>query len=132
MAMLRLRDGRELQVKETVEQITVDSKTLVEVTEVRKTVKRKFMTPVDTKAEFEVQEIKHKIAVASIMDIQPTPEEAKLAPVHGTEHAKMPAVSGPFKHDYKEHVFCYDKEGHTVAAVETHAKTKCDDGCSQK
>ena len=113
MAMLKLRDGRELDVKETVETVKglVEADTaLIEVTEVRRTVKRKFPTPVDTKAEFLEQEIKHLVAVASIMDLQPTAEEAKLAPVHDRRQAEMPAVSGPFKHDYERHVFaCEDQ-----------------------
>ena len=144
MAMLKLRDGRELAVKETVakidegpdgikELIAAASNGMIEVTEVRRTVKRKFPTPVDTKAEFLEQEIKHLVAVASIMDLQPTAAEAKLAPVHDRRQAEMPAVSGPFKHDYERHVFaCEDQpmevfqgEARRVQApvVEAHDET---------
>ena len=110
MAMLRLRDGRDLQVKETVEEVVAmveEGKAMMEVHEVRRTVKRKFMTPVDTKAEFIEQEIAHHILVANLMDVQPLPgelEEGRLQPVHGEEHVSY-AVSGPFEHNYDQHVF---------------------------
>lgn len=107
MAMLRLRDGRDLEVKETVEEVVglvKGGEPVIELHEVRRVVLRKFMTPVDTKAEFEEQEIAHHIMVASIMDIQMTAKEAELLPVHGEEH-KMYVTSGPFEHNYDQHVF---------------------------
>ena len=132
MAMLKLRDGRELDVQETVETVkglVEAGKALIEVTEVRRTVKRKFPTPVDTKAEFEHQEIKHLVAVSSIMDVQPTAEEAKLNPVHDRKQAEMPAVSGPFKHDYERHVFACedsaDEPGRRVQVPVVEADTEC-------
>ena len=117
MAMLKLRDGRESDVKEPAETLKTPSTgasvpAMIEVTEVRRTVKRKFPTPVDTKAEFLEQEIKHLVAVASIMDVQPTAAEAEkagnLLPVHDRRQADMPAVSGPFKHDFDQHPFAYE------------------------
>lgn len=142
MAMLRLRDGRDLEVAETVAEITGANETgkvcaavaaagsqektklvaagskLVELHEIRRTVKRKFMTPVDTKAEFEYQVLTHVVNLEMVMDIQPT--EVEINPVHGEEHAFMPAVSGPFKHDYDQHVFG------------TIAKTCEDTDCAEK
>ena len=131
MAMLKLRDGRELEVAEKVAEIlaadetgkvcdavkvipgTTEAKTkltaagskLVVLHEIRTTVKRKFPTPVDTKAEFEHQVIEHIVNLDHVMDVQPTVAEIELAPVHDRKQAKMPAVSGPFKHDYERHAF---------------------------
>ena len=133
MAMLRLHDGRDLKVVETVSELlevlggaavvpaavqeAIDGgaevregakeckmigEKMLKVHEIRRTVKRKFMTPVDTKAEFAFQVLPHVVHVDTIMDIQP---DVKVAPVHGEEHAGLHAVSGPFKHDYDQHVF---------------------------
>ena len=133
MAMLKLRDGRELEVAEKVAEIlavadttgtvcaavaaiggteksrlAADGSKLVVLHEIRTTVKRKFPTPVDTKAEFEHQVIEHIVNLDHVMDVQPTVAEIELAPVHDRRQADMPAVSGPFKHDFDQHVFDYE------------------------
>ena len=159
MAMLKLRDGRELEVAETVAEVVAatagdgvlcdavkaiegesgTSKTkltasgLAVLHEIRTTVKRKFPTPVDTKAEFEHQVIEHMVNLDHVIDMQPTAAEIELAPVHDRRQAEMPAVSGPFKHDYERHVFaCEDQpmevfqgEARRVQApvVEAHDET---------
>lgn len=107
MARIQMRDRQDLVVKETVaeikELVTADA-TFVEVTEVQRSVLRKFSTPVDTKAEFVEKEIKHLIPVAGISSIQPTVEEAEVLPVH-VGQCEVPAVSGPFSHDHDPHCF---------------------------
>ena len=144
--MLKLRDGRELEVAEKVAEIlaadetgkvcdavkvipgTTDAKTkltaagskLVVLHEIRTTVKRKFPTPVDTKAEFNHQVIEHVVNLEHVIDMQPTVDEIKLLPVHDRVQAKMPAVSGPFKHDFDQHAFKFGaselEEGRPVDA----------------
>ena len=146
--MLKLRDGRELEVAETVAEILAavapegaegavckavaavggDAKTkltatgsrLVVLHEIRTTVKRKFPTPVDTKAEFNHQVIEHVVNLEHIIDMQPTATEIELLPVHDRVQAKMPAVSGPFKHDFDQHAFKFGvselEEGRPVDA----------------
>ena len=143
MAMLKLRDGRELEVAETVDEIikaTAESNTpcdavkavggtevtkltatgLAVLHEIRTTVKRKFPTPVDTKAEFNHQVIEHVVNLDHVIDMQPTVDEIKLLPVHDRVQAKMPAVSGPFKHDFDQHAFKFGtstlEEGRPVDA----------------
>ena len=174
MAMLKLRDGRELEVAETVAEVmgakaegdspvvaaaitalpadktvpegavtnskTVKTGTLVALHEIRTTVKRKFPTPVDTKAEFEHQVIEHMVNLDHVIDMQPTVAEIKLAPVHDRRQADMPAVSGPFKHDYDQHAFDYEAskldsfqgEARKVQAqvVKTHTAEENADGCA--
>ena len=153
MAMLKLRDGRELEVAEKVAEIlavadttgtvcaavaaiggteksrlAADGSKLVVLHEIRTTVKRKFPTPVDTKAEFEHQVIEHMVNLDHVIDMQPTTAEIELLPVHDRKQAKMPAVSGPFKHDFDQHAFKFGtstlEEGRPVdaPAVAVHEK----------
>ena len=151
--MLKLRDGRELEVAETVAEVmgakaaeqatvadaitklpaaetvptgaatnskTVKSANLVTLHEIRRTVKRKCPTPVDTKAEFRYQVIEHVVNLEHVIDMQPTVDEIELLPVHDRVQAKMPAVSGPFKHDFDQHAFKFGtstlEEGRPVDA----------------
>ena len=107
MAMIQLRDGRELKVKELVEELELTPGQLVEVTEVRRVVLRKFHSPIDNLDEFVEEEVKHMINVDQIMDVHPTVEEAAIRPVVG-EFAKAKAVSGPFEKNYERILFDCD------------------------
>ena len=113
MAMIQLRDGRELKVKELVEELELNPGTLIEVTEVRRVVLRKFHSPIDNLDEFAEEEVKHMINVDQIMDVHPTVQEAAIKPVVG-EFAKAKAVSGPFEKNYERILFdCdHDDENH--------------------
>ena len=160
MAMLKLRDGRELEVAETVAEVvgatdtgalckavkaiegeSGTSKTklvaadsnLVVLHEIRTTLQRKFPTPVDTKAVFKHQVIEHVVNLDHVIDMQPTTAEIKLLPVHDRVQAKMPAVSGPFKHDFDQHAFKFGvselEEGRPVDAPAVALHGASVDGC---
>ena len=123
MAMIHLRDGRELKVKETMEELkplVEAGEGLVEVTELRRVVLRKFHSPIDNLDEFKEDEFKHLIHAHQIMAVQPTVEEAmvpvvdeetgketKFRPVVG-EFAGAKAVSGPFEKNYERVLFDCD------------------------
>ena len=160
MAMLKLRDGRELEVAEKVAEIlavadttgtvcaavaaiggteksrlAADGSKLVVLHEIRTTVKRKFPTPVDTKAEFNHQVIEHVVNLDHVVDMQPTTAEIKLLPVHDRVQAEMPAVSGPFKHDFDQHAFKHETvDGRRVqkSVLELDAECKKDPAAASK